>query len=396
MDVGRFASSPVGRLVPLRGTDGRTGASYDHVAYVPDPLGDEPSLLGPTWHAVARAEHALGRLQQAARQIPSPALLRSPTLRREAQSTSALEGTFAPLEDVLAADLVAVPARSAELNEVMNYIGTAEAAFGWLEDGRRLTVGMMCELQATLVAGTAADTDDAGRVRSIQVAIGSRGDSISRARFVPPPPGHDLDAGLTDLVTWINAAPSDRNPVVAAAMGHYQFEALHPFNDGNGRIGRLLIVLQLMQDAVLADPLLSVSPWFEARRGEYQDRLAAVSADGDWDGWVRFFAAGLRASAVDTARRVDLLLDVQEINQAVLRNKGISGLARDVVEHLVASPFVTVSAIAETHGKSFQAANAAVRRLEEVGILQERTGRSHGRMFAAPLVLAALTAPSQE
>lgn len=396
MDIARFARSPIGRLVPLRGTDGRTGVEYDHVAYVPDPLGAEPSLTGPTWHAVARAEHAMGRLHQAARQVPAPALLRRPTLRREAQSTSALEGTFAPLEDVLAADLVTSRARSAEVHEVLNYIDTAEAAFGWLEDGRRLTVGMMCELHSILVSGTPADTAHAGRVRGIQVAIGSPDDSITRARFVPPPPGHDLEAGLSDLVSWLNAGSGDRSPVVAAAMGHYQFEALHPFNDGNGRIGRLLIVLQLMQDGVLADPLLSVSPWFEARRAEYQDRLAAVSADGDWDGWVGFFAAGLRASAVDTARRVDRLLDIQDTYLTQLRQAGVSGLARDVAERLVAYPFVTVSAIAEAHGKSFQAANHVVRRLVELDILTESTGRSHGRMFAAPAVIAALTAPSEE
>jgi len=394
MDVARFINSPVGRLVPLRGTDGRIGMPYDHVAFMPDPLTDEPVLSGATWRAVSRAAHALGRLHQAARQIPVPALLGRPTLRREAQSTSALEGTFAPLEDVLAAELIDESARSAELHEVLNYVATADAAFGWVNEGRRVTVGLLCELQSLLVSDTLADNLHAGRVRDMPVAIGSKGDSIVDARFVPAPPGPELEAGLQDLVDWVNSSTtSNRDPIVAAALGHYQFECLHPFNDGNGRLGRLLIVLQLLQDGVLTDSLLSVSPWFEARRAEYQDGLAKVSAVGDWDGWVSFFAAGLRASATDTAQRVHSLLDVQADYLGRLRAAGTIGIARDVAESLIGYPFVTVSAIAQRTGKTFQAANNAVRKLVELGILRERTGRTQWRLFEAKDVVAVLTAP---
>lgn len=395
MDATRFSGSPVGRLVPLRGTDGRTGQPYDHVAFVPDPLPGEPTLNGATWRAVSRASHALGRLHQAAHQVPAPALLRRPTLRREAQSTSALEGTFAPLEDVLAADLMDESARSADVREVLNYVDTADAAFSWLREGRRVTVGMLCQLQSLLVHGTPADTPQAGHVREIPVAIGGRSDSIVEARFVPAPPGPELEAGLQDLVDWVNSSSgSGRDPIVAAALVHYQFEALHPFNDGNGRLGRLLIVLQLLQDGVLTESLLSVSPWFEARRMEYKDRLAAVSADGDWDSWVCFFANGLRASATDTAQRVHALLDVQADYLARLRAAGTTGIARDVAESLIAYPYVTVSAVAERTGKTFQAANNAVRKLVELRILRERTGRTHWRFFEAKDVVAALIGPT--
>jgi Fic family protein len=394
MDVARFSDSPVGHLVPLRGTDGRTGRQCDHVAFMPDPLADEPALSGATWRTVSRAAHALGRLHQAARQVPSPALLRRPTLRREAQSTSALEGTVTPLEDVLAAELIEESARSAELHEVLNYVGTADAAFGWLDEGRRVTVGMLCDLQSLLVSGTPADNDQSGRVRQIPVVIGSRTDSIVDARFVPAPPGPALEAGLQDLVDWINSrSTSHRDPIVAAALGHYQFESLHPFNDGNGRLGRLLIVLQLLQDGILTDPLLSVSPWFEAHRLEYQDRLAAVSAVGDWDGWVSFFSAGLYASATDTAQRVHALLDIQADYLERLRTTGTTGIVRDIAESLIAYPYVTVSAISEHTGKTFQAANNAVRKLVQLGILRERTGRKQWRFFEANEVVAILTGP---
>lgn len=395
MEAARFADSPVGHLVPVRGTDGRNGESYDHVGFVPDPLGDEPTLSGVTWRAVSAAGYALGRLNQAAQQVPSPTLLRRPTLRREAQSTSALEGTFAPLDEVLAADVLADTSWSTQLREVLNYVDMAEAAFGWLAEGRRLTVSMLCELQRLLVEATPMETDQSGQVRQIQVAIGSGGGSIAEARFVPQPPGLDLEVGLQDLVTWINASvPGRRDPVVATALAHYQFETLHPFHDGNGRIGRLMVVLQLMQDGVLNDPLLSISPWFEAHRSEYQERLAAVSAQGDWDGWVGFFAAGLQASAADTVERIDALLDVQQRHLTLVRESGATGLVRDFAESLIAYPYVTVSTLAGRTGRSFQAANNAVRKLVELGILTERTGRTHGRVFEARDIVAVLTSPA--
>lgn len=343
---------------------------------------------------MSRAGYALGRLQQAPRHIPVPGLLRRPTLRREAQSTSALEGTFAPLEDVLAADVITESSRSAELVEMINYVDMAEAAFGWLLDGRRLTVGMLCELHRMLICGTRAESRQAGRVREIQVAIGSRNGGIEDARFVPPPPGLELEAALQDFVRWFNGeATLPRDPVVAAALAHYQFETLHPFHDGNGRIGRLLVVVQLIQDGVLTEPLLTVSPWFESRRRAYQERQAEVSADGDWDGWVGFFAAGIRDSALDTARRIDALLDVQERYLERLRSVGATGVVRDVAESLIAYPYLTVSSVADRTGKSYQAASNAMRRLVDLAIVHERTGRNYGRVFEAADVVAVLTGP---
>ncbi|SNR82291.1 Fic family protein [Blastococcus mobilis] len=393
MQVDRFASSPVGHLERIQGTDGRTGREYDHVAFVPDPLDDEPELSGVTWRAVSRAGHALGRLLQAGRQVPEPALLRRPTLRREAQSTSALEGTFAPLEDVLAADALDEAPHSLELTEVLNYVQTAEFAFAEIAQGRALGLVLVEDLQGRLARGTPADTDQAGHVRTIQVAIGEAGGSIETARYVPPPPGLELERSLRDLLDWTNASRRrNRDPVVAAAMAHYQFEALHPFNDGNGRIGRLLVVLQLIQDGALEDPLLSISPWFEQRRRDYQDRLLEVSASGDWDGWVRFFAEGIETSALDTAVRVDRLLRVQEDYAGRLRHVGATGLIRDLAKSLIAYPYIDVSRTAARLGSTFQTVNKAVARLVDLGILRERTGRSYGRLFEAAAVVEVMTA----
>ncbi|WP_235825821.1 Fic/DOC family N-terminal domain-containing protein [Candidatus Frankia alpina] len=166
MDRERFTASPVGRLVTITGQDGRTGRTYEHVAYLPDPLGEvQPELSGRTWRRVAQAGHALGRLYQASRQIPEPALLRQPTLRAEAQSTSALEGTFAPLEDVLAADVAEETTLSDQVREVLNYVRAAQGAFAWIDEGRPLTGTTLCQAHRDLVRGTPADTREAGRIR---------------------------------------------------------------------------------------------------------------------------------------------------------------------------------------------------------------------------------------
>jgi Fic family protein len=315
-----------------------------------------------------------------------------PTLRREAQSTSALEGTFAPLEQVLAADATDISARSKELREVLNYIEAAEIAFAAIDEGRTLTLGLLESVQKILVRGTDADTEDAGRVRTIPVAIGSPTGSIEDARFVPMPPGTALNAAAQDLTRWVVEKPAPRDPIVAAAMAHYQFETLHPFNDGNGRIGRLMIVLQFMIDRLVVDPLLSVSPWFEARRTAYQEHLATVSATGNWNEWVAFFAAGVASSADDVARRVDRMLAVQARYVQILQEAGAKGVIRDIVDALVSDQVITISMMCERFGKTPPAVNSAIQKLVDLRILRGPYG-TYGRQYIADDIWRAVTAP---
>ncbi len=168
---------------------------------------------------------------------------------------------------------------SAELREVLNFEATAELAFSWPED-RPLTLGLLGDLQGRLVAGTNGELSDAGGLRDRVVVIGARRQRLEDARFVPPPPGDQLRAGVEDLLVWIGRPPR-LPPVVLAAMAHYQFECLHPYSDGNGRIGRLLVIVQLLRGALIREPLLVVSPWFEQRRDQYQDGLLELSCTGD-------------------------------------------------------------------------------------------------------------------
>lgn len=388
----RFSNSPLGSLVPIAGIDGRFNRPFEHFAYVAAPLVEEPALAGSTWHAVTSANRALARLDQASRQVPNPRLFLRPTLRREAQSTSALEGTFAPLDQVLASDATEVTGRSKELQEVLNYVEAATLAYDAIEQGRSLNVGLLETVHAILVRGTDADTDQAGKVRTTQVAIGSPTGAVEDARFVPMPAGVQLNVAVQDLTRWVNSTQVARDPIVAAAMAHYQFETLHPFNDGNGRIGRLMVVLQFMIDRQVTEPLLSVSPWFEARRTQYQDHLAEVSATGNWDPWVQFFAEGVASSADDVAQRVDRMLAVQAKYVQILQEAGARGVIRDIVDALISDQVITISMMSERFGRTPQAVSPAIQKLVELGILSGPYG-NYGRQYIADDIFMAVTAP---
>jgi Fic family protein len=393
VDVDQFRNSPTGDLVAIRGSDPRFG-DWEHVAFVPHPLpGVTPALTVATFNAVADARAAIAALDSSARRLPNPALLRRPTLRREAQSTSALEGTYAPLDAVLAADQDEEQADD-KLREVINYVRSAEYGFAWIADGRPLTVGLLADLQRRLVQGAPAGRQHVGKLREIQVVIGShRAARIQDARFVPRPPGPDLAQQMRELVEWmVDDHAGALDPVVAAGMAHYQFETLHPFHDGNGRIGRLLIVLHLMRSGALAEPTLTVSPWFEDRRAEYYDHLHGVSARGAWDSWIRFFAHGLTASARDTERRLVDLLAVQSELKARVRDAGMRAeSAVRLVDFALGQPIFTVRQAQRHLGLTYPRANGLVRQLVDAEVLRQYDDRAvYDREFTAPEVLAVL------
>jgi Fic family protein len=389
MDLDAFGTSAPGILIPISGTDPRTGEQYSHKAFLPNPLPDEPpALSAKTWETVTQASLALGRLDQAGHRVPNPGLLIRPSVRREAVSTSALEGTYAPFQEVLEADVEEeAPESSAALHEVLNYVRVAELALDRIKE-RPISVGMLCELQGLLVGGTSGDTDDAGRVREVQVVVGPRGSRIEDARYVPPPPGDQLRAGLDAWESWLQDHRA--NAVVAVAMAHYQFEALHPFTDGNGRIGRLLLVLQLVRDGVLHHGLITISPWLEQRRLEYQDQLLRVSQTGDFDPWIRFMATALRDRADAAGSQVERLLGFEQSMKDLARSYPLRGVAAAIAEDLIGRPVVTPTGASKLYGVSYPAANNAVARLVDAGVLREVTGKRYSRVFVAPEVLAIL------
>lgn len=394
MDVGMFVNAASGSLVPIHGHDPAAGP-WEHHAFVPTPLLaiGAPELSGSTYLAVANARAALAALDATARQLPNPQLLRRPTLQREAQSTSALEGTYASLTEVLVAD--DDPPLRSSMREIINYISMANSAFLNTSTGRPMTVGFLCDLQRTLVRGTKDEGAETGRVRHTQVAVGRRADApvneipVKAARFIPPPPGPDLEANVTDFVDWMRIDHSKTiDPVVAAAMAHYQFETLHPFHDGNGRLGRLLVVLQLFMHGVLSEPTLTVSPWFEARRTEYYDRLHHVSCRGNWGDYIEFFAVGIQESADLTHRQMLALVKVQEEFKDRVRASSLrADTAQLLVDFAVANTSFTVRQVQSNLQVSYGRANTLVQQLAELDVLRELDSAGASRRFFAPEVV---------
>jgi Fic family protein len=387
MDIERLGTSPIGHLVPILGPDPATSEIVEGKAFLPDPLPLDLTLSTSTWTTVNRASAALARLDGAARLIPNPALLRRPALRREAQSTSALEGTYAPFADVLAANRDDERHMTAELRWIFNFERMAELAFSWPEE-RPMTIGMLGELQRTLVSGTDGELSDAGGLRDRIVVIGAPGRNLDDARFVPPPPGDQLRASVEGLLGWVNNPP-ELPTVVRAAMAHYQFESLHPYSDGNGRLGRLLVVVQLLRGALIREPLLVVSPWFEQRRDQYQDALLNLSLNGNWDAWIAFFAEGIAASATESQRKVERLVSLQGELRSSVQAAGKRGVSERLASDLVGRPYITQREVAQEYALSKQGASNAIKTLLDIGILERAGVRALGnaRVYVAPAVV---------
>jgi Fic family protein len=210
-----------------------------------------------------------------------------------------------------------------------------------------------------------------------------------KSLFVPPPSGDILQQGLGAWERWIHS--EDVPLLVRMAVGHYQFETLHPFIDGNGRMGRLVAQLKLVEGKVVQYPILNLSPYLEPRGEDYREHLRELSATGEWDPWLEFFLGAVRSQAGIATRRTSSLLALRDEFIEIAKMNGIRGVALDIAGGLIGYPITTPTFAARTYGVTYPAANTAIGRLEEVGILEEITGRSYGRLFAAPRVLALIS-----
>jgi len=335
---------------------------------------------------ISEAERAIGRLDSAAEKLPNPSLLVRPALYREAVSTSALEGTYAPLHAVLEADLVEERQITHEVREIRNYYRAAMRGLELIEV-KPICVTVLAELQEILVRGTRGDSYEAGQLRKRQVFIGERRGGVEKARFVPPPDGDVLVEGVSDWEKWVNAE-DDLPLLIKVALAHYQFETLHPFADGNGRLGRLVMVLQMIDADALHHPILNLSPYLEPRKDEYKDLLLRTSMSGDFNPWVQFFAEGVIEQTQDAITRIDELIAIREQWIAQLRADKAKGVVLQIVEDLIAYPIISVSQAAALHGVTFPPANSAIKRLEKLGVLRETTGNSYGRLYACEAVMS--------
>ncbi len=337
--------------------------------------------------ALSDAMAALGRLDAAASLIPNPQLVTRVATRREAIGTSALEGTFANLTDLFAAEAASLdeedPSIPPNVREVMNYTRAADAAYDWVHE-RPITVSLLSNLQALIVRGTDSDGPEAGAIRERQVFIGTKNRPITEARFIPPPPGDQLRILVEDWLAWVNdeSLRDSLQLLARVALAHYQFETIHPYTDGNGRLGRLVAVLQILTDGTLKTPVLSVSDWLKDHATEYRDHLLQVSATGEWAPWVEFFARTVAASAEDAHRRIMGLLALrEELAEEARAALPRARLAVEITENLIAFPILTVAAAQARHGKSNQANRNAIGQLCELGLLEPYSGARYDRMY---------------
>lgn len=364
-------------------------ASGGYRAYVPDPLPPPIEWSTGLVAALSAADRTIGRLAGEGRRLPTPHILIRPFVRREAVFSSRIEGTQATLGELLAAEAGAAVERSPEdLREVGNYVVALE--YG-VERLRRLPLSLRLvrELHESLMRGVRGDTATPGVFRRSQNWIGPAGCTLADASFVPPPPDRLPDC----LGAWESFLHDETLPaLVHAALVHSQFEAIHPFLDGNGRVGRLLITLLLVERKVLPSPLLSLSAFFDATRAEYYARLSGVTERGEWEEWLAYFlegVAGQAEDALDRIRRIDVLLADWRERMA----KAPSRLPERALDLFVENPFWTVNKLAERLDVAFTTAQRAIDRLEGAGVVTLATEARRNRVYCARAILEVLEEP---
>jgi Fic family protein len=380
-----FTANAPGRLVT---------APEGHLAYVPDPLPPQFSLELSTINLLADAERAIGELKGVGQRLPNPHLLINQFLRREAVLSSRIEGTTAGLQQLLVFETApSDEPGDSDVREVANYVAALELGFSLLE---RLPISLRLirEVHDQLMEGVRGQEQRPGEFRHVPNLIGHRGATPATARFVPPPV-KEMHAALHDLERYIGEHRDDLPFLIQLALVHYQFEVIHPFMDGNGRVGRLLIALQLRERAYLPQPLLYLSAYFEYHRDAYRDHLLAVSRSGTWTAWIDFFLQGVAEQSIDTVQRSYRLLDLLQRYQSWALAATRSGNLARLVELVFVRPVISIANVEEWLGVTYSAASRLVAQMIDAGILFEVTGRRRDRRFAAREILEIISPPDE-
>lgn len=382
-----------------RGETGRyevTATAGERVrAFVPVPLPPSPAIemIPESQKLLEEALLACGRLDAVSGLLPDASLFLYTYVRREAVLSSQIEGTQSSLSDLLLFELDEAPGVPFDdVVEVSSYVAALEHGIERLATGFPLSNRLVREIHAELLSRGRGANKQPGEFRTSQNWIG--GTRPSDAQFVPPPP-QEVEGCMAALERFMHE-PATNGALVKAGLVHVQFETIHPFLDGNGRVGRLLIALLLHHDGVLRQPLLYLSLYFKQNRDEYYRLLDAVRATGDWEAWLDFFLTGVRdtaTAAVDTTHR---LLALFEADADAIRDLGrAAGNILRVFAVLQRRPVATIDYLATEGGVSYATAVRAVKTLTEIGLLRELTGRRRGRVFAYDRYLAILSEGAQ-
>lgn len=361
-----------------------------YLAFVPNSLPPTIEWKSDLVRALSIADQAVGRLAGEAKSLPNPYILISPLMRREAVLSSRIEGTQSTLGEILAVEAgMDVDRSPLDLREVTNYVRALEYGITRL-DTLPLSLRLVRELHERLMEGVGGSELACGEFRRSQNWVGPPGCSLSDATYIPPPPNELIDC----LKSWEEFL-HDRSlpPLVQIALTHYQFEAIHPFLDGNGRVGRLLISLALIEQELLPQPLLYISDFIEATRLDYYAHLLAVSESGQWSRWLRYFLKAVAHQAEDTlkkARRIDELLEKWRRDVATTQSR----VTTAVIDLFAESPFWTIGRVAQRLDVAYTTAQRAIVKLESLSILSRTSEAKRSRVYCAKQVLEILESRS--
>ena len=353
-------------------------------AFVPNPLPPaDPSLSSSVFFDLnRRAELALARLSGVSGLVPSVDWLLYSAIRKEALLTSQIEGTQATLNDLFDEEAGFKVSNTEDVEEVTNYL----RAFRWVQQqlrdpkGLPISVRLLCDAHRRLLDGARGAGKQPGELRRSQNWIG--GTRPGNAVFVAPPPERLADL-LADIERFIHDSATDLPPMVKVALIHAQFETIHPFLDGNGRIGRLLITALFEHWEVLSEPLLYVSGYLKQHQAEYYQRLSAIRTDGDWESWVTFFLEGVITAASDAEKNIiDVASLVAADRKQLLHSPKASPISYRLFEMLPMMPRFTIEHVRKQLDTSFPTATAAVKLLEDLGIVTEMTGHKKNRSYS--------------
>lgn len=365
-------------------------AASGYWAYVPHPL---PPVLSVDWNLaepLAEASRHLGELAGVTATLPNPPLLVAPFIRREAVLSSRIEGTQASLSDLARYEVT--PSKRpgvADVAEVANYVTALDYGLIRLKT-LPMSLRLLREIHQRLMKGVRGDHATPGEFRRSQNWIGPAGSSLATAPYVPPPVdemGHALDA----FEKFMHAS-SLLPPLVRIALLHQHFEAIHPFLDGNGRVGRLLITLLLCEWNLLPAPVLYLSAYFERTRPAYYAHLLAVNQRGAWREWIAYFLEGVGSEARDAVFRIRRLLDLRQSYRRTLETARTPGLALRLVDDLIAVPATSVQRAAKLLSVTPRSAQLTIGKLVAAGIVREATGRKRDRVFVAPEIVRVVEA----
>lgn len=375
-------------------------------AFIPAPLPPTPALRwDDELHSLlSKADRALGRLDGSIQTLPDPDLFVMMYVRKEAVLSSQIEGTQSSLNDLLELEAsIADARRPADVGEVVNYVRAMNYGLKRLHD-LPISSRLIREIHAELLDGVRGRHLDPGQIRRTQNWIGAQGYTLNEAIFVPPPP-HEVENQLAQLERFIHAK-TNIPPLIKIGMIHAQFETIHPFLDGNGRVGRLLITFLLCQNEILIRPVLYLSYYFKRHRVRYYELLQKVRDEGDWEAWIKFFLEGVSTVSLEATATARAIVELRENHrQTIVDNFGrAAGNGLRVLESLYKSPFTTTNAVQKLLKITFPPASSLIQRMVDADMVVEVTGqdryrvyqyRPYVRLFSDPVQTGGVARPAE-